>query len=182
MKLNKKKLLGVVTICLVFISSILATYYAKTTSEKKTNVINSADNFQAYRLPDNLKPFLYEIVFKIERDFFSGRVNISFICLKPTQIIILNVKDLTISNQSTKIYSKNETAYIFKHLINNNAETMKIILYKNCLQNVNYSLLISFSSNITENLTGFYRSSYSEFTKSKPFEPNFTNRLYVDFI
>ena len=74
---------------------------------------------QASHLPNKLKPFLYEVVFKIASDSFSGRVNISFVCLKPTKIIVLNAKDLTILNESINIYSKNETFYIIKHLINN---------------------------------------------------------------
>ena len=162
MKPNKKKLLiAVVVIISIFISSIIITYYCKITHEK-INVNDLVKNVPASRLPNNLKPFLYEVVFKIARDSFSGRVNISFVCLKPTKIVVLNVKELTIANESINIYSQNETVYIIKHLINNEAETMTIFLYKDCFQNVNYSLFISFKGSINENLNGFYKSSYSE--------------------
>ena len=161
MKINKNLILIGFAISLAFILSIIATFFGKTGLSSYQETKNST-NFPVYRLPRNLKPFLYEIYFKIGHDSFSGRVNISFVCLNPTNRIVLNVKDLLILNETIDIHSQNETVFFNKNwLYDNQAETMTIFLYRYCQKNVCYSLAIEFSGNISENIAGFYRSSYN---------------------
>ena len=179
MNLDKKnliKFLLVLIISFVFVGSILATYFGK-----KCLDLNQSDNLissdksknQNYRLAKNLKPFLYDISIKVDFDLlkFNGKVNISFNCLNSTNEIVLNLKDLSISNESIRIYSHDDKIekYFHKNYLkyDKESETLSIMMYVGCIVNNTYSISMNFSSKITDNLEGFYKSSYYDLNSSR---------------
>jgi len=126
-------------------------------------------------LPSDLKPFSYEISVRpyigtvaeygAEKSFkFDGNVTINFICLNPTSKIILHIKDLDIKNETLKLHSLsiNDTIEVSQKWRNDfQREFMILNMNKECTLNQNYSLNMLYVGQISEYLSGFYRSSYT---------------------
>lgn len=139
-----------------------------------------------YKLPNNIKPILYEVTLKpyigpfygIKSFKFDGFLNLSFICLNPTNTIVLHSVDLEIF--SSRLYELNifdqdsiinvpkiKSNDIPIRLINTTAydydrEFVIFYLNRKCEKDKNYVLELNFTGTILENLYGFYRSSYQD--------------------
>ncbi|CAF0929907.1 unnamed protein product, partial [Brachionus calyciflorus] len=149
--------------------------------ESNSEIIN-------YRLPDNLKPYFYDL--KIKPNFnlfklygnesFDGDVRINLTCLKPTNKIVLHQKNLQI--QSFKInedlQSQNDLDYDLQK------DFLIIKLKTECIQNSKYSILIKYSGNLSDSLAGFYLSSYKDsngnnnYLTTTQFEPTYARRAF----
>ncbi len=123
-----------------------------------------------YRLPTHLKPFYYEISIKsfigsmyAEKSFkFDGNINISFTCLNSTDKIVLHIKDLEIKNETLKLTHSNEIIEANLSWTNDfDREFMIINLNKECVKFNNYTLHMLYTGEISENLAGYYQSSYA---------------------
>ena len=120
-----------------------------------------------------MKPYLYEIQLQPfigpyeeygSKNFsFNGQTTIHFACLFATDKIIFHAVKLEIN--SYILTSSNETlnnSAIFAGNIEYDTirEFATISLTENCTVKNNYSLFLNYTGIISENLTGFYRSSY----------------------
>lgn len=140
----------------------LKDWFSKNQNYTKTDYVN-------YRLPNNIKPFLYDITLKVNMESpshvnhspftFDGLINIHFTCLEPTKNIILHQKDLNIN-----LFNLTQNLVLIKTEENieydSTRDFMKIIMNQPCIKALNYSLQISYSANLSESLSGFYLSSY----------------------
>lgn len=126
-------------------------------------------DFVNYRLPNDIKPFLYDITLKVNMESpshlnhtpftFDGLIKIHFTCLEPTKNIILHQKDLNI-----KLFNLTQNEVLIKTQedieYDSKRDFMKVIMDQPCIKASNYSLQISYSANLSESLSGFYLSSY----------------------
>ena len=113
-----------------------------------------------------MTPYLYEIEIKPyigiefnERSFtFDGKTNIHFNCVRPTDKIIFHINDLRIKNLVLKNTNGDAQAQSIKF------DKMKhfviVEVKKKCLAGQNYSIEIDYEGKISDNLSGFYKSSY----------------------
>lgn len=124
-----------------------------------------------YRLPEDLKPYLYDLKLKVNirspdvRDHpqftFDGDVKINFTCLKPTNKIVLHQKLLKIN--SVNLYQNMSSVEIESELeYDLKREFLIIKLKSECLKNFNYTVQINYTGYFTDNMAGFYLSSYTD--------------------
>jgi len=124
-----------------------------------------------YRLPTDLKPYLYEMTIKSyvgpsslygSKSFtFEGTSNITFLCIYPTNQIVLHIKDIAI--KQTKVYSLDasiEWQYSGKLEFDDDKDFLTIGLENKCELNRYYKLELVYKGIIADTLYGFYRSSY----------------------
>jgi len=127
-----------------------------------------------FRLPDNLKPRMYDFQIQAyigtnetwnEKAFtFDGMMNMHFTCVKPTNKVVFHVKDLFIDESKLELIKNNiQVPSIVKKLEYDDVREFAILnLPSDCEQNANYTLKIVYTGLIGTNLYGFYRSSYVE--------------------
>jgi aminopeptidase N len=123
-----------------------------------------------YRLPQNIKPYLYDLIIKtnfyddIEPVDFNGTVKIYFKCFKQTDKVILHVKNLDIFNSSIKVnqVSPGLTAeFKVKDLVYDlEREFLIIELDSPFFDDRNYVVTIQYKGYLKDDNIGFYRSSY----------------------
>lgn len=126
-----------------------------------------------FRLPDNLKPTLYDFKIKpyisrnpawpVEKDFtFEGQIDMHFTCSKPTDKIVFHAADMKIDVNSLTIYSSSENAInVSKSIeIDEKREFVIVTMNKQCAQGASYVLSMNYDGQVLPTLYGFYRSSY----------------------
>lgn len=120
-----------------------------------------------YRLPSNLKPSLYQLEirpFLTEKPFsFDGKCNITFRCVVPTSEIIFHSQALNIDEDKLELTSLDDiNIRLNKHTIIYDSKRNFVIIKtnKNCSQDVDYNLFISYNGVMSYKLNGFYISSY----------------------
>lgn len=124
-----------------------------------------------FRLPNNTEPVTYDLqfypIFDGEKSTFTGVANITFTCIKPDRLIVLNIKDLTVDNITvTDVGSrKNMPVKNWEYKANN--EQLEINLESMSMKNRMYWLIIRYNGNIRNDLTGLYLSSYKENNQTK---------------
>ena len=112
----------------------------------------------SYRLPKNVRPLSYNVYLKPEfQNFtFEGAVKITVEVLEDTSEIILhtnkqNITFITVSGTDTKVNTNIDSDKHF--LIINNPS--------NFSAGSEYTISIIFTATLSEDMSGFYRSSYS---------------------
>lgn len=123
-------------------------------------------------MPQNLRPFLYELQIRPfigpiehygEMSFkFDGEIKIHFKCLIPTNKVVLHFKSLKIENYNLTSEGSNDSLSIQSIEYDKLREFVILNLEQNCTADYSYSLFINYTGNISENLYGFYRSSYTD--------------------
>jgi hypothetical protein len=124
-----------------------------------------------FRLPTDIKPLLYEMKIKSyvgppslygSKSFtFEGTSNITFVCIFPTNKIILHIKDIMV--KQTKVFSLDSSIQLHfngKLEFDDEKDFLIIGLDNKCAVNRYYKLELIFEGIIAETLYGFYRSSY----------------------
>ena len=128
-----------------------------TTATKKAN---------DYRLPENVIPDNYNIKLKpllsteTDPDYFEGTVTIKVQVLEVTTSIILHAKDLTIKNVTVvkeddtevSVIPSEDPTFEFLSIINNDGK----------FEVAKYTITISYEGIHSDDMDGFYRSSYME--------------------
>ena len=206
----KKKYVYVfsILIVLIFIGSILATYFGKPSTTILPETITTATTISPtippakpvdYRLPNNLKPFLYDLtvrpyigteqLYGTKAFTFEGTMIMYFECFKETSKIVFHANELNIDQnkvalndltKNSKIEVKTPFSYDDERLyftVNSTAEL---------ISGHNYSLSVPFNGNISTNLYGFYRGSYvyegkTYYLASTDFEPTDARRAFPCF-
>jgi hypothetical protein len=125
-------------------------------------------------LPDNLKPELYDFEIRPyigtnetygDKAFtFDGKMNMHFICIKPTRKVIFHSLDLTIDESKLVISSTTDSSIGLSKQVEYDIKREFAIIHLNsdCVKNGKYVLNIVYTGLISSNLFGFYRSSYIE--------------------
>ena len=92
---------------------------------------------------------------------FEGTSNITFVCIYPTNKIVLHIKDIVV--KQTKVYSLDSTIQLHfngKLEFDDEKDFLVIGLDNKCVVNRYYKLELIYEGIIAETLYGFYRSSY----------------------
>jgi len=118
------------------------------------------DSKMNYRLPDNLKPSLYQLEiqpFILDKPFtFKGKCNITFNCVQPTNEIIFHSHQLEISSLNDSSIRLNIHTIVYD--VKRNFVIIKT--NQNCLKNIDYTIMIVYTGLLSYKLNGFYISSY----------------------
>jgi hypothetical protein len=121
--------------------------------------VTADDN--SYRLPENVRPLSYDVYLKPELETFTfeGVVKIRVEVLENISEIILHTNKqkislITLSGPDTE-----------ENITNPNIDTEKQFLIINSTSEftayTEYNISINFAANLSEDMSGFYRSSYS---------------------
>jgi len=145
-------------LCLLLL--IVTTIAAMRPHSRLENIqIPAAD--ASYRLPKNVRPLSYDVYLKPEFETFTfeGDVTIMVEVLQDTSEIILhtnkqNISLITVSGQDTE-----ET--ITEPHIDNEKHFLIIDSPSKFSAGTEYNIVISFTGILSEDMSGFYRSSYS---------------------
>jgi len=115
----------------------------------------------SYRLPKIVRPLSYEVYLKPELQTFTfeGDVKIRVAVLEDTSEIILhtnkqNIRIIRVSGPDTEVTITRPNIDYEKHFLIINSQS-------NFLANTEYNISIPFTATLSEDMTGFYRSSYS---------------------
>lgn len=121
-----------------------------------------------YRLPNTSKPIHYVIKLNphlSEGNFtFTGETTITLEVLTPTNNITIHSKDQTISENATSLTnSANNVTYVVTHTY----DTVRDFLTLNTTAELpvgNYTLTLYYTATLRDDMTGFYKSSYTNST------------------
>lgn len=138
-------------------------------------MVNSTESLNkelSYRLPDNLVPHSYEItlqpyignydIYGNKSFTFNGRNKISFKCVKPTSVITFHSENLQFET-ITVTDSTGNMVQIFKRndiTFDELRDFTYLQLKKECVANMDYTMDIIYTGMISDQLNGFYKSSY----------------------
>ncbi len=174
----KKKFVLIIGVffLLLFIGSILVTYYGSTRNyeNKKTtkSPIRPTKAPVNFRLPRNFLPFEYELEVKTyvgvneslwsaDKNYhFEGSIIMHLTCIKTSNEIVFHSKNLILS--SIEISSENDQNVQIIKSTEADIETdfVYVKLNKMCNLNNTYQLIVNFSGVLVKELYGYYRSSY----------------------
>ena len=178
----KKKFLliiGVLTLIL-FIGSIIITYYGSTRNYDSKLTTKSPTNRPTtkapvnFRLPRDFLPLKYELEVKTyvgvnenlwpaEKNYqFEGTIKMHLICDKPSDQIVFHSKNLNLS--SIEISSDEDKNVEIIRTTEPDVETdfVYVNLKKKCNVKNTYQLTVNFSGLLVNELYGYYRSSYTD--------------------
>lgn len=124
------------------------------------------------RIPPDLVPTYYNL--ELKPDIYSGdpdqfrhegSVEIFLNCTKSTSVIIVHINDLTIDRSSIRVVSltSGQSAPRLRHTEEDKARQFyKVYLTGQLQEGHRYSLFMTFSAKLTNNLYGLYYSTYEE--------------------
>ena len=159
----------------------------------------SAKSDESYRLPKNIKPYLYELTIKPyigtnetygDKAFtFEGQMKMHLTCIEPTNQIVFHAYELNILENSLAVLDSNgqQISLRGKAEYELKRNFMTLTLDQTCKQNSNYTLGIKYTGLISEELDGFYRSSYTDANGSTTyigtthFQPGEARRVFPCF-
>ncbi|XP_024945954.1 uncharacterized protein LOC107272872 [Cephus cinctus] len=154
------------------------------------NAVNLRDN-KIYRLADNVIPTNYTlklVPYISDQSFvFTGEVEIDFIVTSLTNTIILHALDITINENKTALHSKNVSSSLSIHAQSYDPiREFFLITFKSNLPPGNYSLHLSYTGHLGDDMFGFYRSYYDVGTErrwlaSTQFQPTYARRAFPCF-
>ncbi|XP_025198945.1 aminopeptidase N-like [Melanaphis sacchari] len=126
-------------------------------------VVNSKE-ISEFKLPTNFKPISYRlnVTTHLENKFmFEGLIDIQITCVEVTDTIVLHSNNLKIDKKNVVVVNSNENVI---PVANVSLYPRKELLYVKSTEKFKlgneYVLTIPFSGNITDNLMGYYKSSY----------------------
>ncbi|CAG9829478.1 unnamed protein product [Diabrotica balteata] len=147
------------------------------------NNCDNKDNLVKFRLPDTVKPLLYDLYLypDLKTGLFRGKVNISLEILKETESVSLHSKGLNIAN--VKVASQPGTFTIEKTYDLLNIKRKDNSKFIPGFDNVE----IEFDGDMKNRIVGLYTSSYTTSSGEKrqiatsKFEPTFARQAYPCF-
>ncbi|XP_050433287.1 aminopeptidase N-like [Adelges cooleyi] len=118
-----------------------------------------------YRLPKTMKPMSYrlDIITHLDVDNFKfeGSVYIKITCLEPTDTIVLHSANLTIDTSGIVISNRgNKGGPASNVTLDPRNEFLYVKVSNKFKKGEDFELTVPFSGNLTDNLVGYYRSSY----------------------
>lgn len=121
--------------------------------------------YKSIRIPKDVKPFHYDLFIhpNLEELTFQGRVRIKIRCFKNTRRVIFHVKNLRYENiKLTREETGEDNIEIkVKDIAENKELNLVTLELENQLKvNEKYVLSMDFEGEISNNMEGFYKSSY----------------------
>jgi len=134
-------------------------------------VRGQGDPVAEYRLPENTSPISYDLWFAPNFSDWTvtGVANITIITVAPdVKKVTLNLKDLTVNNVSIVIIDGPKRKVEIEDLVYlTNNEQFEIQLKRPVPLNKRLLLTINYEGKIREDMTGLYKSSYTENGETK---------------
>ncbi|XP_008186165.1 aminopeptidase N isoform X2 [Acyrthosiphon pisum] len=127
------------------------------------SVVNSKETSE-FKLPPNFNPTRYELdinTYLEDKFMFEGLATIFVTCIEATNTIVLHSNSLNIDNESVSVID----TFGFLFPVNSTySDPNKDLMYVSSTEKFKpgdkYVLTIPFSGNITDQLAGYYKSSY----------------------
>jgi aminopeptidase 2 len=141
------------------------------TIEKWLNANIPVEEIINYRLPKDLVPYNYDLLFKIQFDnivndgfSYEGEVTMYVRSVKDTSNLIFHTNKLLINNATLSVKSLTDQTFgeIKAFSWRNDFERQFFVanLTKTLKANQNYTIFVKFTGYLTDDNAGFYRSSY----------------------
>uniref|UniRef100_A0A803SKM2 Aminopeptidase n=1 Tax=Anolis carolinensis TaxID=28377 RepID=A0A803SKM2_ANOCA len=131
------------------------------------------------RLPDTLEPINYTVTLRpfLTPDdrglyVFQGNSTVRFVCLKPTDLILIHSKKLNYTDQAGFLVSLSgvdgaTVPAIVATRTQEDTEYLVVQLAGNLQEGQSYEMLTIFTGELADDLAGFYRSEYQEDGKAR---------------
>jgi hypothetical protein len=126
------------------------------------------------RLPNNLKPILYDLKLRPYLPFdnmseiyssrifqYDGEVKIYFECLEATDKIVFHSLNLNLNSLKLESRKDPNVKLIDSVFFDTHTEFVILHMNKKCIVEADYMLAINYTGKILDELYGFYKSSYT---------------------
>lgn len=140
---------------------LIVTTVAAMRPDSRLEDIQVTDADTSYRLPKNVRPLSYDLYLKpeLENFTFEGDVKIRVQVLENTNEIILhtnkqNIEVISVSGPDTEVSITEINTDDEKHFLIINSSSV-------FSADTEYDISINFTAILSEDMTGFYRSTYS---------------------
>ncbi|XP_026482573.1 zinc finger protein 714-like [Ctenocephalides felis] len=117
-----------------------------------------------YRLPEGVKPVHYDLLLTpdLKTGKFSGHVGIDVQVKAKRNDLVLHGKDLRISSFRVLDSKGDELPLASKNMEMDSVRDFYIIRAKNGFSSGNYKVEIDYEGSLTDRITGFYQSTYTD--------------------
>uniref|UniRef100_UPI00398EB968 thyrotropin-releasing hormone-degrading ectoenzyme-like n=1 Tax=Pristiophorus japonicus TaxID=55135 RepID=UPI00398EB968 len=114
------------------------------------------------RLPTSVKPYHYDLNITAFMDnfTFSGEASIQIHCVNSTKYIVLHADKLPVEGAEVTVANSSDHLGIRRYFLYPQNQVLVIILTRELKAQKRYTVKIKYSSNIADELLGFFRSSY----------------------
>ena len=140
---------------------LIITTVAAMRPDGRLEAIQVTDADTSYRLPKNVRPLSYDLYLKpeLENFTFEGDVKIRVQVLENTNEIILHtnkqkIEVISVSGPDTEVSITEPNIDVEKHFLIINSSSV-------FSADTEYDISINFTAILSEDMTGFYRSTYS---------------------
>lgn len=132
---------------------------------KSQELDKAAFPYQNIRLPNHVRPMSYDVYIhpNLTTFKFTGKVKIVLRCYQRTKTVILHVRELRVGDIKLTD-SKQKGLRIAHRMQHKENQQFLIAMDQELRENETYALYLEFNGALSNNMEGFYRSSYK--TKS----------------
>ena len=167
---KRVKVVGLLIVTIIAITIILSVAILNTTSNEP---------WDKYRLPDTLKPSKYNVTLwpRLEKDdhgiyIFTGHSTVDFECVKETDMILIHSNKLNLNkfngHHATLTRLDGAAAPAIKTTwLQETTQYLVIQLNGKLVPGKSYKLYTRFQGELADDMTGFYRSHYTEGAETK---------------
>lgn len=137
-------------------------------ADRQATAQGESDGSSSYRLPRDTQPLAYglRLVPKYDKGSnlytFGGQVEILIYVNSITPNVTLNAKDMQIKSVAITELKTQKDLEVDSYEIDNKAEILKIYAASNLLVGRRYQVKIVFQGLLRTDMTGFYKSVYTE--------------------
>ena len=139
------------------------------------------------RLPEHLLPLHYDLYLHpdLVTGLFIGRVTIAIMATAPTNHFLVHTKHLAITN--TRLQDQAGDSVAYRRVFEYKKNEFWVVELEQEAGAGNYSLSLEFSGNLTQGITGFYKSVYTNSQGQKvpiatsKFQPTYARRAFPCF-
>lgn len=155
-------------ICVGLLVGYLTPCELDTLSEKITGEKEVKKELPYVRLPRSIIPEHYDVELQpyiIPDNFtFDGKVRILIKVFEPTDNVTLHINNITVDTDSVKLTDSQSGDLVEIASTSEDAERQFFILHlkSNLMKDAEYEVYMEFLGSLTDQLAGFYRSSYTD--------------------
>lgn len=178
---SRAKGLGLVLLFLLtaVAAAFITHHFSVCSLDLSTSLGNGTESALAHkvrdvRLPTNLRPLYYKVdlipyVDPSKNFSIDGKVRIQVLCLEDTNRVTLHIKNISITENKVRLTEWTEGSAetgaeltVLKHAYDPPREFYNVTLKEPLQAGKNYELYIEFEAILSDELAGFYRSSYKD--------------------
>jgi len=169
---NRRRLFWTVIISIVALITILVTTLSYVVEHKKPDIIEKSiaqKIWENMRLPELLVPLTYKVNLDVnmDTDLYQGIVDINFIVVNTTKIVIFHEVGLNITNVSIKEIKTSSETFVEKQFEYLKNEYYVLETRTDLLKDKKYTLTIKFVGIMHSDLCGFYSSYHVTANKTR---------------